>query len=284
MKMPRANVCATTVAALLSCSLSFSALANDPGVFVALGEQQTGNRLDSVTLALAETTQGDSTTPTIKQRIEIHRNSDASIVIPSPAMGDSTATGLRNVDVIVSNVLSDAFTSANLLQASRSMKNAPYSAEIVTEKNQLLGDGNQISKRTSSFAYRDSAGRTREETHDTSGNVRSVHISDPVESTRYILDPAKKTATKLSLPKNLQNEMATVGEKIKELRSRASLIQRTDRGQARSNTEAPQIKIVEIHRDVNVSASGDISKLEAENMRARIESSLRGAFTTARPA
>jgi hypothetical protein len=280
MKMPSANVCATVIAILLSYPLSFSAPANDLSTLVSPFEQKVDSRIDSVAAASAEAIQSDGTAPAVKQRIELHANNDASIVISSPK-----PTGVKNVDVIVSNVLSDTFPSVNMLQGPRSMKNAPYSAEVITEKAQLLGDGNQINKRMSSVAYRDSAGRTREEMHDSSGNVRSVHINDPIEGTRYVLDPAKKFATKLLLTKNSQKVATTVSEKMKgltkELRYRAPLTQRIDRGLPRDYAGAPQIKIVEINRDAYVSTSSEITKLEAENMRARIESSLRGAFTTA---
>ena len=45
----------------------------------------------------------------------------------------------------------------------KTVKNAPYSAEAVTETIQTLGDGNRIVNRISSLLYRDSEGRTRRE-------------------------------------------------------------------------------------------------------------------------
>src|SRR3954470_12310279 len=45
----------------------------------------------------------------------------------------------------------------------KTVKNAPYSAEAVTETIQTLGDGNRIVNRISSTLYRDSEGRTRRE-------------------------------------------------------------------------------------------------------------------------
>jgi len=71
---------------------------------------------------------------------------------------------------------------------------APYSAEAVTEANQLLVDGNRISRKTVSRVYRDSEGRTRREELDPSGVVVSVSIVDPVAHVSYVLDPASRSA------------------------------------------------------------------------------------------
>ena len=49
-------------------------------------------------------------------------------------------------------------------------------------------------------AYRDSAGRTREESLNDKGDVRMVVIKDPVAGVRWILSPQAKTATRISMP------------------------------------------------------------------------------------
>src|SRR5579872_7151274 len=43
------------------------------------------------------------------------------------------------------------------------VKNAPYSAQAVTETTQRLVDGNRIARKTTASLYRDSEGRTRRE-------------------------------------------------------------------------------------------------------------------------
>jgi hypothetical protein len=43
------------------------------------------------------------------------------------------------------------------------IKGQPYSAEVISEMNQALADGNRISHRTTAFVARDSQGRTRHE-------------------------------------------------------------------------------------------------------------------------
>lgn len=80
---------------------------------------------------------------------------------------------------------------------ARPVKNAPYSAQVVSERLQLLPDGNQIERRTSTASYRDSQGRTRQEVRDAKGELRIVTINDPVAGATWILTPATRTAQKL---------------------------------------------------------------------------------------
>src|SRR3954468_18063164 len=55
------------------------------------------------------------------------------------------------------------FLGAEVGMPGRVVKNAPYSAEIVTETTQTLPDGNRIKQTNSVRVYRDSEGRTRHE-------------------------------------------------------------------------------------------------------------------------
>ncbi len=89
------------------------------------------------------------------------------------------------------------FGGALMQMHGRAVKGAPYSAEIISEQQQTLADGNQIVNKSSSMSYRDSAGRTRQETRDASGAVRVVTINDSVQGITYILHPEQKTATKI---------------------------------------------------------------------------------------
>lgn len=107
---------------------------------------------------------------------------------------------------------------------ARMVRNAPYSAEMVSERIQTLGDGNQIVKKTSSMSYRDSAGRTRTEVRNDEGETVAVTIHDPVEGTRYVLRPRDKSAIKVSAPKGAAlaaREQARA--KIEELRKEGKL-------------------------------------------------------------
>jgi hypothetical protein len=83
---------------------------------------------------------------------------------------------------------------AGRVGASRVVKGAPYSAEVQTESNQALADGNVISRKTSGAVYRDGQGRTRQESGG-EGKARTVYIHDPVDGRRIVLTPGTKRAT-----------------------------------------------------------------------------------------
>jgi hypothetical protein len=84
------------------------------------------------------------------------------------------------------------------------VKNAPYSAESVTETVQMLADGNRIVNKITSQIYRDSEGRTRrEQTLKGLGPIGSgeeplqtIFINDPVAGVTYALDTRTKIAHK----------------------------------------------------------------------------------------
>lgn len=89
----------------------------------------------------------------------------------------------------------------------RVVRNAPYSAEIVTETTQALPDGNHIKRTSTTRVYRDSEGRTRREQSLRTLNGLAVagtgseapqvaFINDPVAGSSYALDLANRTATK----------------------------------------------------------------------------------------
>lgn len=85
---------------------------------------------------------------------------------------------------------------------------APYSAVAISETKQTLADGNVIDRKTQSYVYRDSQGRTRRETTFTgvgplaaSGQPRTmVTIHDPVAGTAFVLHADTKVAEQLPLP------------------------------------------------------------------------------------
>jgi hypothetical protein len=86
----------------------------------------------------------------------------------------------------------------------RVVRNAPYSADVVTEITQTLADGNRIHQVGTSKIYRDGEGRTRTE-QSLSGlsaiapNSKLpgvVFLQDPAAGTSYALDTTRKTATR----------------------------------------------------------------------------------------
>jgi hypothetical protein len=86
----------------------------------------------------------------------------------------------------------------------RVVKNAPYSADIVTETTQTLTDGNHIRQSSTAKVYRDTEGRTRrEQSLNALGGIapssilpQVVFINDPVAGFNYALDTQNRTATK----------------------------------------------------------------------------------------
>lgn len=77
--------------------------------------------------------------------------------------------------------------------------NAPYSGEATTESVMTLADGNRIVRRTTTRIYRDSAGRTRQETVAPDGQVTSVVITDPVAKFSLVLDPRTQTGNRANM-------------------------------------------------------------------------------------
>ena len=140
---------------------------------------------------------------------------------------------LPDIDMIVSSAMSEAFSGAGFMTNTKQVKNAPYSAEVIAEKTQMLPDGNQISRKTSSLSYRDSAGRTRQETRNDKGDVRAVHIHDAVEGTRYVLSPYRKTATKISIDKDLKKRVEAIKEQANAMAKdgKAHIIERGHPGE-----------------------------------------------------
>jgi hypothetical protein len=98
------------------------------------------------------------------------------------------------------------FLGAEAGMPGRVIKNAPYSADIVTESTQNLADGNHIRQSTTAKFYRDSEGRTRsEQSVNLNGLAAStnlpqlVFINDPVAGVNYALNTQDHTATKATL-------------------------------------------------------------------------------------
>jgi hypothetical protein len=104
---------------------------------------------------------------------------------------------------------------------ARTISNAPYSAEAVTESTQVLADGNRIARKTTTRIYRDGEGRTRREEINDAGTAVSVSIVDPVAHLSYVLQPESRTAYRdfalFALPVMMRSKMEAVevmGEKL----------------------------------------------------------------------
>lgn len=122
----------------------------------------------------------------------------ASLAVPALAEEGPTETVQTTRIITADRILQigDRFH----VEGAGQVKNAPYSAQMVTERQQNLSDGNQIARHHATMAYRDSAGRTRQEVVDDKGELKVVTIHDPVAGVTWILKPQDRTATKIARP------------------------------------------------------------------------------------
>ncbi|HKP68081.1 MAG TPA: hypothetical protein VJV05_02280 [Pyrinomonadaceae bacterium] len=115
-------------------------------------------------------------------------------------------------------VTSDAKVVAEIAASSpdKVVKNAPFSAEAISESVQTLSDGNRIVRNSTSKLYRNSEGRfRRESTGGTGGMLGSFYtygsgitLFDPVGGFRYSIDPNIRTTRQMVL--RPQNEIRIV--------------------------------------------------------------------------
>lgn len=170
----------------------------------------------------------------------------------SPALAEEEADApLR---VVQHEVLPDAGMRVNDMRFhelrihGRAVKNAPYSAQAVSERIQQLADGNQIERRTRSASYRDSAGRTRLEVLDDKGELRTVTINDPVANATWILNPRTRTATRLPRPDIARVDAAAARAAADAARASAD----ASRGAAeasRGAAEAARARVEQLRRE-----------------------------------
>lgn len=149
-----------------------------------------------------------------------------------------------------------------ILRDVRSVKGAPYSAEVITEKVQNLPDGNQIVNKTVSMSYRDSAGRTRHEIVDGKGEVRLITIRDGAGG-HLMLHPKNKTATKLGAPREAARAAREAARaRIAQLRKEGKLPAAAEH----KGAEGEAIVIKRVER-----AHGEKQREIQENVRIRIK-------------
>jgi hypothetical protein len=74
----------------------------------------------------------------------------------------------------------------------RTLKGAPFSADVINESVQTLADGNRILRRSTAHVYRDSEGRLRREEDRGTGSP-VITITDPVADKSWMLDTENHT-------------------------------------------------------------------------------------------
>jgi hypothetical protein len=101
------------------------------------------------------------------------------------------------------------FLGAEAAMPGRIVKNAPFSADIVTESTQTLSDGNHNKRSNTVKLYRDSEGRTRREQSPNltgltnNANMPSlVFIHDPVAGVTMALNANNKSGTRSTFTPN----------------------------------------------------------------------------------
>lgn len=121
------------------------------------------------------------------------------VVVVTPhfhlAVADDTAEAWKRLSEEISLRMRASFglMFGGRMVSGKVVKGAPYSAEVITETNQPLADGNVISKKTTGHVYRDGEGRTRQES-GAPGKEMSVFINDPVGGNHIVLNPGTKRA------------------------------------------------------------------------------------------
>jgi hypothetical protein len=148
------------------------------------------------TIAYAQQTQTEAKDPVILEDSVVGVAGPKDVIkLERHAVGGGFGVAPHSVEFIS--------TEANI--AGKVVKNAPYSAEAVTETTQTLSDGNRITNKTSAATYRDSEGRTRRDMTmpaigpwAASGDAPvMIWIHDPVAGVNYHLDSKTKTARKM---------------------------------------------------------------------------------------
>jgi hypothetical protein len=88
-----------------------------------------------------------------------------------------------------------AFIGSELGATREIVKNAPYTADAVTESVQRLQDGNRIVRRTVAHLARDTYGRTRQEKETSRGAV--AYVFDPIDHRSFALNLQRRTAVRI---------------------------------------------------------------------------------------
>lgn len=165
------------------------------------------------------------------------------------------------------------------------VKGKPYSADIVQENTQTLGDGNRIVQRSNSFVARDSEGRTRQEISIGFGPLagamgkapKVISINDPVSGNNYMLHADEKTAIKIPSIRIMSRKINGGGETSRvEMRAPESGAMRISGGVLQGNAinkvspKYPvEAKAAGVSGTVNVSVTvdenGQVTRAEAVN-------------------
>ena len=129
----------------------------------------------------------------------------------------------------------DAKVLAEIAASSEgTVKNAPFSADAVSESVQTLADGNRIVRSSTNKLYRNSEGRFRREMSGGSGGGlgslytygQGITLLDPVGGFRYMIDPNLKTTRQVVVrPHNEIKIVSGTGTSVEGSIAAAKLLQ-----------------------------------------------------------
>ena len=166
--------------------------------------------LPSVLLAASGTSAPDTPQPGAPTRVQIERIVERAQEQARDAVQRAEEYGLhaeqyrdlaeRDRDLLAQldgelDLPALAFIGSEFGATREIVKNAPYTADAVTESIQVLQDGNRIVKRSTTRLARDTYGRTRQEKEGPHG--AAVYIFDPIDNRNYVLNPGKRTAMRI---------------------------------------------------------------------------------------
>lgn len=122
------------------------------------------------------------------------------------AFGPGGAQGLRVDAASTAQGPDVGLIAIEPLEVGRPVKDAPYSAEAITETTQVFADGNRIEQRTSATIARDSSGRVRRQQQAVifgglvaNSQMPLVTIVDPA-GVHLTLDPERRIAYRVKTP------------------------------------------------------------------------------------
>jgi hypothetical protein len=139
-----------------------------------------------------------------------------------------------------------------------SVKNAPFSADVITETSHTLADGNHIRQTFTSKVYRDGEGRIRREQAVKLNGLapdanmqQMVFIDDPVAGVSYSLNARERTGTKFVRSGDLRGQRLSQGPSGRDPgpRSRETSADGPDaRGMGRHNAAGQNFKTESLGR------------------------------------
>ena len=184
---------------------------------------------------------------------------------------------------------------AELAASSKgAVKNAPFSAEAISESVQTLADGNRIVQNSTTKLYRNSEGRTRREMVNGSGGSLGtgfsfsygpgVTILDPIGGSRYLLDERLKTAEQMVL------KTATVLPQIKAQAAltdeqRAAIEKlRAESGSGTPMTDEQKLAIEKLTSEMKMAAPAAIVTADGARTLAGVATGVGGGVSIYAPA